>query len=380
MYLNINTFATEVQLSRALERETKRNDKQIEMVSSIINADRTLIPIYLENSQKSLNEVNRLLKAPVHSSTGYQSKAKVIMGLIHGIKGESAALALDNITDICHEFEGHLTNIGISENVDGHDFVEPTVLLNKLLSFNTLLSDICDSLFGANGANGSLQSLDNTQTSSKNSINWDHLRTFSDEVAERQNKKVNLHIAGLNSPNLPSKLVACANTISSQLIRNAISHGIETPEERKRVNKSDSGIISISLFNVDNGGYRYVFEDDGAGIDFNKVARNAIKKGLISEEKAKKSSKLQLINLLFSSQLSTAENADIDKGRGAGMMAVLKAVKGLGGTISVGTSSAIGTRLIIDFPKQVSSLSTDNEADSVNKKNPIANKINVALT
>jgi len=339
---SVSDITKEVQLSRELEREAKRNDQQLEMVSAMMEADRTLMPIYLKNSEAALNDVNALLKKPAHNTEEFKDKARSMITIIHGIKGESSALSLYNISEICHEFEAHLSSLikNNNSNVDGHAFVEPTVLLNKLMSYNTMLNGLFNNVFGDN----------QKEKHHEKVIDWSHLSSYARKVALRQGKNVNVQLSGLSDGSLDQQLISGINTISTQLIRNAISHGIEKPGDRELVKKKREGIISIALFAKDDGGYQYMFHDDGAGIDYEKLAARAIEKNLISVENAKNMSKNQLTNLIFSSRLSTSDDVDQDKGRGVGMDSVLQIVKQLSGSVLIKTGPVIGTTFIINFP------------------------------
>jgi len=115
--------------------------------------------------------------------------------------------------------------------------------------------------------------------------------------------------------------------------------------------KSQVNVISIALFVKDDDSYQYMFHDDGAGINYEKLANRAVEKKLISAERAKTMNKNQLTNLIFSSRLSTSDNIDEDKGRGVGMDSVLQMVKQLKGTVVIKTGPIIGTTFIINFPK-----------------------------
>ena len=338
---SVSDITKEVQLARDLEKESKRSEQQLEMISAMLEADQKLMPVYLTDTHNALTQINELLRNPSRTTKEFQDKAKSMMTIIHGVKGESSALALNNIADMCHEFETHLSGIIKNENVDGHNFVEPTVLLNKLLSYNTKLQELFNNVFGHRKA-----------AVSNNAVNWDHLTTYANDVAARQNKKVNVKLSGLNAPDLSSELISGINTISTQLIRNAISHGIETGSERALTKKARKGEISIALFDSPDNEYSYLFHDDGRGINFAKLTEQAVRNNLLSEQEAKTISKQKIMNLMFSSDLSTAEKVDEDKGRGIGMAAVLQTVRELNGTISVKTNKLSGTSFIINFPKQ----------------------------
>ena len=340
---SVSDITKEVQLARDLEKESKRSEQQLEMISAMLEADQKLMPVYLTDTNSSLTQINELLRKPSRTTPEFKDKAQSMLTIIHGVKGESSALSLNNIAEICHEFETHLSRIIESENIDGHHFVEPTVLLNKLMSYNTKLQELFNNVFGHRKA-----------AASNNFVNWDHLTTYANDVATRQNKRVTLKLSGLNAPDLSSELISGINTISTQLIRNAISHGIETTNERALTKKTREGEISIALFDSPKNEYSYLFHDDGKGFNFAKLTEQAISKKLLSEHEAITVSKQKIINLMFSSNLSTADEIDEDKGRGTGMAAVLKTVRELNGTISVKTSKLSGTSFTINFPKQAS--------------------------
>ena len=339
---SVSDITKEVQLTKDLERESKRNEQQLEMVSAMMESDRTLMPLYLENSSKALSKVNELLRSPARNTLDFKTKARSMMAVIHGVKGESSALSLDIISELCHEFEGKLNNIIELEHVNGNNFVELTVLLDKLMSYNTTLNDLFYTVVGKKSTTVSPTSL----------IDWGHLKSYTNDIANRQNKQVKLMLAGLDKPNLAPELVSGINSISTQLIRNAISHGIETPDERHNSNKDPEGTISIVLFETQDLGHQYFFHDDGAGIDFANITKKAIEKKLVSAEKASELTKSQLINFIFSSELSTADKTDEDKGRGIGMASVLQKVKELGGKITVKTNPIIGTSFLVKFPSK----------------------------
>ena len=341
---SVSDITKEVKLAKDLERESKRSEQQLEMVSAMMDADKTLMPIYLDNSDQALNKLNDMLREPARTTEEFKAKARSMMSTVHSVKGESSALSLNIISEICHEFEANLELALDKQIIDGHDFVEPTVLLNRLMSYNASLRSLFNSIFGSQRSD--------TQNVNE-SVDWGHLKSYANEVAQRQAKQTNLQISGLDAPNLAPELVASINTISTQLIRNAISHGIETPNERENAKKGKAGLISIALFNNENQGYQYMFHDDGAGINFEKVTQIAINKGILSAEKAKTMSKSQLINMIFSSDLSTADEVDQDKGRGVGMVSILQSIKKLGGKITVKTNPLIGTTFIVNYPKNL---------------------------
>jgi two-component system chemotaxis sensor kinase CheA len=133
------------------------------------------------------------------------------------------------------------------------------------------------------------------------------------------------------------------------LLRNSIDHGIENPDERKRSGKSETGVVRLS---AQRKGDNVIIEvdDNGAGIDPERVKQSAVQKGFVSQAEAEKMNKDQLINLVFLPGLSTAKEVSETSGRGVGMDVVKTKVASLGGTVHLETQVGTGTRVTIKLP------------------------------
>ena len=133
----------------------------------------------------------------------------------------------------------------------------------------------------------------------------------------------------------------------THMIRNAVDHGLETPEKRRAAGKPDEGVITLS---AQHRSGRVVIEvsDDGAGINRPKVRQIAIAKGLIAPDATL--SDTEIDNLLFLPGFSTAEQVSALSGRGVGMDVVRQAIQSLGGRISIHSEPGKGTRFSISLP------------------------------
>lgn len=133
------------------------------------------------------------------------------------------------------------------------------------------------------------------------------------------------------------------------LLRNAIDHGIEPPEEREKLGKPRKGRLEL-IARRERSHVVIIVRDDGRGIDPEKVKRKAIEKGLISPEQAAELSDEEAINLIFLPGFSTAEKVTDVSGRGVGMDVVQDVIKALNGSISVKTEVGKGTTFILKLP------------------------------
>lgn len=135
----------------------------------------------------------------------------------------------------------------------------------------------------------------------------------------------------------------------THIVRNAIDHGIETPDERMRCNKTKGGTIQIHAEQV-NGHMLIQVIDDGGGINLEKVCSKAIENGFLTEQKAQKMGKEEKAMLIFSPGLSTAGEVTDLSGRGVGMDVVMSNIKKIGGTVTVETERRIGTTITMALP------------------------------
>ena len=136
------------------------------------------------------------------------------------------------------------------------------------------------------------------------------------------------------------------------LIRNAVDHGIEPPDERERLGKPRKGTVKLSAY---YHGDRIFIEiaDDGRGIDVEKVKKKALEKGIISPDRAEKMTEKDILFLIFHPGFSTAEGVSQVSGRGVGMDVVMNTVSAFRGTIDIDTEQGKGTRITLSFPLTV---------------------------
>ncbi|MBK3332496.1 chemotaxis protein CheA [Persephonella atlantica] len=176
------------------------------------------------------------------------------------------------------------------------------------------------------------------------------------DLAKKLNKKVNLVLEGEDTEIDRSILDKLEDPLI-HLVRNAIDHGIEPPEERVMKGKPEAGTVKLSAFQE---GDRIIIaiEDDGRGIDVEKVKKKAVEKGLISPEQAQNMSEKEAYELLFMPGFSTTEQISDVSGRGVGMDVVASTIHSLRGTIEVESELGEGTKFIMKLPLTVAIIRT----------------------
>jgi two-component system chemotaxis sensor kinase CheA len=168
------------------------------------------------------------------------------------------------------------------------------------------------------------------------------------DLAAKMNKKVNLVISGQETELDRSVLEAISDPLI-HLVRNAVDHGLETPEERVAAGKPPEGELLLAAQHAENQ-ILITIRDDGRGIDPDTIKAAAVRKGIITTETAERLSPADAIDLIFTPGFSTAAQLSDISGRGVGMDIVRTNIEKLNGSIQVTSTVGRGTTFAMRLP------------------------------
>ncbi|MEG0260455.1 MAG: chemotaxis protein CheA [Lysinibacillus sp.] len=175
------------------------------------------------------------------------------------------------------------------------------------------------------------------------------------QLSRDLNKKINLEIIGAETE-LDRTVIDEIGDPLVHLIRNSVDHGIENPEVRLAKGKPEEGTVELRAYHSGN----YVFieiEDDGAGINRDKVLAKALAKGVVTQEQSNAMSDRQINELILASGFSTADVISDVSGRGVGLDVVKTTIESLGGNISIESTQDVGSVFSIQLPLTLSIIS-----------------------
>ncbi|WP_442599520.1 chemotaxis protein CheW [Neobacillus sp. D3-1R] len=175
------------------------------------------------------------------------------------------------------------------------------------------------------------------------------------QLARDLNKKLNLDIIGAETE-LDRTVIDEIGDPLVHLLRNAIDHGIETPDVRRQRGKNEEGTIVLKAYHSGNHVFIEI-EDDGAGISRERVLQKAINKGIVSEQVAASLTDKQVYELIFASGFSTAEKISDISGRGVGLDVVKNTIESLGGSVTIDSELGKGSIFSIQLPLTLSIIS-----------------------
>ncbi len=177
---------------------------------------------------------------------------------------------------------------------------------------------------------------------------FDKLSRMVRKIARETGKEIQFDVSG-GDVELDKLIVEDLSDPLMHLIRNAIDHAIEPPAERVRQGKPGAGRVSLSAAQRGNH-VRIVVEDDGAGIDEDRIREVAVERGLATLREVHELSRREVMNLIFVPGFSTARQVTSLSGRGVGMDVVKNNIANLSGIIDLQTERGRGTRFEITLP------------------------------
>jgi len=408
LLVTVNDISRRVELARELEQSQADSQAQLDLLLSILYVDPRTLATFLRDSDSSMNLINATLKEPARTQTAFKDKINTIFAMVHSIKGDAAAFGLSSVEERSHVFEDMLVALRDQPNLTGNDFLPLTVRLDDLMSHVASVGSMVERLMDYRQATGDAPSgtissppnsasvsavsvLDPTSHELQNGaasnetpyaddstvkiatlvppvgVKNDDPTSYEDEVggsdltqtleqlvrrvAERQGKQVKLNIVGMEQLRIPDEHSKALRDIAIQLIRNAITHGLELPEARLAAGKNATGTVRIRV-DCSHGVQIITFIDNGAGLNVNSIKAAALKKGILSVDEVDNYSDEDCKKLIFKPGFSTQSDADTDAGRGVGMDLVRRQLKEIHGRFRLKSVQGMGTAISIILPPE----------------------------
>lgn len=175
------------------------------------------------------------------------------------------------------------------------------------------------------------------------------------DVAKSLDKKIDLVIVGAETE-LDRTVIDEIGDPLVHLLRNAVDHGIEPTAQRIAAGKPETGTVQLRAFHSGNHVFIEI-EDDGGGIDRDKILNKALKNGIVTQSEAATMSDEQVYMLLFAAGFSTADVISDISGRGVGLDVVRSKIESLSGDVSVTSTLGKGTKFSVQLPLTLSIIS-----------------------
>ncbi len=380
LLVTVNDVTKRVMLSRELQESQEKAQAQLDLLLRILHVEPDSLTGFLTDADVSLKMVNSILKEPAREESAFRAKIDGIYRQVHAVKGEAAALGLKTVEQRAHAFEESLSDLKGRPSLSGSDFLPLVVklddLFNHLAQVREMLGRLVDLhqaianrrvsgaapmeaakvdawLGGAHDATMQMQAISPAAAAASEagaaSSGLDRtLEELANRIATSQQKQVALKCKGLDR--VPEAYKRAVKDITIQLVRNAVVHGIETPDERSRANKAETGTLGVEFTQRGSEGFELVVQDDGRGLQLERIKEVAIERGLITPAQAALLDPRQTMALIFRPGFSTADRVTTDAGRGAGMDLVRILVAELGGRVGLASAGGRFSKFKIWLP------------------------------
>jgi chemotaxis protein histidine kinase CheA len=299
-------------LSIQLKAEEARREKLLQLILSILDVEPSMLSDFNESAKRELGFIEMIMNRSAIDD--YSQMLVKIFRAVHLVKGNARLLKIDYFGEQAHQFEDMIAAVQKKSQITDKDINPLRQKLRELQAGIEEMEKIIEKLGqvvirkdrkGKTDTRSLFQSLENL------------INSFSSDLG----KKIKFDYKKFKSNIIPEKYHLLVKEVLIQLVRNSISHGIEQPEERRRLKKPKIGTIEISTF-TRNGSVGFRYRDDGRGLQIEKLKERAIQSGKWQKEVINSWNEQQVADLIFASGITTSDKVDMIAGRGVGMDSV----------------------------------------------------------
>ncbi|MEH6419456.1 ATP-binding protein [Pseudomonas sp. CGJS7] len=347
LLVTVSDASERVRLTNEIAAAKTRTREEMEALLRVLSRESSEVRFFLHRVGAVLERINDDLRQAAARRTGtdYSELVNAIFRDVHSLKSEAAALNLEMVEALAHNFELDLIHLRDRGSVEGGDMVKMTVHLDDMFECVATIRDFLDRISGSRDASAPAPSA--ASASQRAVEGWGAL---AERIAREQGKQVSLDMQLQAFDRLPGETLNALRTVGLQLLRNSVVHGIEPAAERLAIAKPAVGTISFRAEDVGSRQIELVVRDDGRGIDARRVRAALAASGRYPPDQVQAFSDREAIMKIFEPGVSTAESGDRDAGHGVGMDLVMKQVRSMSGTISLATKVGAYTEFRIRLP------------------------------
>jgi chemotaxis protein histidine kinase CheA len=349
-----------------------------EVLREIMHVDAVKLDAFLAEARDKAGQLRAIIKLPAREPQAFREKLVLILELIRGIHSRAERLPLPSVDERAQRFEEALGRLRDKQNLSGNDFLPLAVKLDDLLSHLAIQGEVMARLRDWQLANGVADppSIDATQRSATatgttirqprlakppapqggaatqkvarlSDLTQDSLEEMAQFLSDMYSKRVSLVCVGLED--VPGGYRKIVEKILGQLIHNAIRHGLETPADRAVMDKPEIGTVAVQFVRIGADGYQLSVQDDGRGLDHDKIRAEAVRQGVLTADVAATIDPRKLASLIFRPGFTTVGEGGA---RGIGMDVVRDLVNKAGGKVGIATKPGEYTRFRITLPHE----------------------------
>jgi signal transduction histidine kinase len=352
-----------------------------EVLKEIMHVDAVKLEQFLSEARDKAGQLRAIIKLPAREPQAFREKLVLILELIRGINARAERLPLPSVCERASKFEAALNKLRDKHSLSGNDFLPLAVKLDDLLSHLAIQGEVVARLRDWHTQNGVTADSEATQrsgtatrttirqpklpmpgdtgvtasqpgaatqkTARLSDLSQESLEEMATFLADMYSKRVSLVVVGMED--VPGNYRRIVEKILGQLIHNAIRHGLEMPADRVVQDKPEIGTVAVQFQRVGADGYQLSVQDDGRGLDHDKIRAEAVRQGVMTKDAAAKVDPRKLASLIFRPGFTTVGEGGA---RGIGMDVVRDLVSKAGGRVGIATKPGEYTRFRISLPHE----------------------------
>jgi signal transduction histidine kinase len=376
--VRVTDITARVQQQRELEDLRTQVQTQGEILRSVLQAGGARFSAFLQRTDASMKAINGVLKKPAREAAAFRNKLEKTLDEVDRVRRDAAALKLTGLEAAARSMEDSLQELRSRRALSGSDFLPLAVKLDQLYGQFALLRSLTsqaspvaepetiafpETRVTENGTqiieapkflaemaqkSAGTSALPKAHRMAQAGSLESTLAALTELVAQEQHKTVVLDCTGMQL--VPPRYQSTIKNVAIQLIRNAVMHGVEPPAVRTGVGKPAHGTLHLEFKTLPDQSFELHFQDDGSGLDPEKVRATAVAKGLITADAAARLRDRQIIKLIFKSGYTTLDSAPGEARRGTGMSLVRRYVHEAGGKIALASLRGRETRFKVTLP------------------------------
>ena len=325
-----------------VEIDTLRDQR--DLYRSLLLSELVPLARCMAHALETVERIRAALRLSTRDAAAFRGKIERLQSELSGLTDAMLGLHLPSIAVRVASAQDTLRAIEQRPEISGNDLLPAMVTLEELCSHLLIAADCAAVHLPSADEDAAADELDaGPQLVPPKFVTA--LQQLSDKFALEQGKRVALVTMGLED--IPEAWISTLFDLLGQLLRNSIEHGIEAPALRAERAKPDMGTLVVEFIDRGAQGFDLNMQDDGAGLDADRIAEVAVRLGLLTAEAAASLDPARLASVIFQPGVTTSKVAGR---RGLGLQIVREHVYRLGGRLQVAAKRGQFTRYRISFP------------------------------
>jgi two-component system chemotaxis sensor kinase CheA len=331
-------------LPPALQLEFDNLRDQRDLYRSLLLSEPEPLSLFINRGLDAVESVRATLRMSTRDSVAFRGKLERLQMELMALEQALVGLELPTVSWRLQSATAAINEIGLREEITGNDLLPAMVLLEELCSHLLIAADCAAVHVPIADDEDIAEELESSERRAQRKLAV-ALQQMSEKLSAEHGKKVSLVTMGLED--IPEDWSSVLFDLLGQLLRNTVEHGIEEPAQRIALAKPEAGTMAIDFVHRGSAGFELNVQDDGAGLDTERIVEVGVRLGLLTAEGARTFDPARVVNLIFQPGLTTSMDP---ARRGIGMQIVREHVQRLGGKMQIAAKRSQFVRFQISLP------------------------------